>query len=1081
MANTSGSGLQSRISTEESARASADSALATRATTLEAQMANTSGSGLQSRISTEETTRASADSTLASRSTVLESIAASGSPGANLVFNSALTSLDGYEVTSSGTGPFLRGLNLSNPTWGNSTNPTGYLNVNRTGVGSETVMDERSPRFRLRPNQRYGFAARLAPHRATASVRLEFLDTSGAFLSNTSLITGGTEGGAGSGNPANFTTLGAFAIAPANTAFGRVVVRLAGNGQDDPYVFWQAMDCFQASEGQTALRPHQDGPPLDRTADLLTATARIATEETTRASADSALAGRATTLEAQMANTAGSGLQSRISTEESVRASADSTLAFRSTTLESSFRFPVPEALNKNPTFATWSGTSGTLPEDWLSWVNGEINTKATGDLSPNAYRQSNPAGAVNYGIYHLLNGRMTQGNYVLEADVTLNSGVFNGAALYCQWGVSSITVDERIEFTTALDVSGSAPGAGVVGRRYRFSKMIYVSNTAELFGLYIMTNGAGFATSGNAKDLTWHKALVRPATQGEIDAKVAKDTTIPTTIARIATEETTRASADSALASRATTLESQIANTAASGLQSRIATEESTRASADSTQASQITTLTAQANGNPNLFPYPTPITNRTPTQLGWTGTPISTIFAAFVGGLVYYKARGSGGSAVNEAYIYNLPEEFYFQTGSSYTFSCYGYGGSGAVGDRVYAYLEFRSADNLTTLHTSAGVTLNSISTRQSVTGTFPGAGTAGRLRVVFLREWPASGAYQDVVFNMIKVEAGTVATVFTNSAQVQTFASTSIDAYGRAYAISGTQTEVNGRKGGFVMDNNGAVTNFQITADDFRIYQSVGGPNIVPFRVVGGQTQIDDALIRNLNVIPDGGGPSHRVQLRPNSVSGADGASFTFSTTYGGIPLVRSVITSPPALAAGETYEVVPVSLSASGFTIRAKKFTPGTPTAQSSGAGSNVGGTPAWQVHKPTSADADGGLYTFTYTARLTRVSNEFTGSNWYAEFEGYYDVYYNAGSGWVFAYTDTYYFAGFYSSSPSTVDVSASTTASLPAIGQHGGTEFGLHPTLGSITAFAGVSYTTTSQSSVVALPGNFTFDIYPPT
>ena len=499
--------------------------------------------------------------------------------------------------------------------------------------------------------------------------------------------------------------------------------------------------------------------------------ARLTTEEGARATADTALAARATTLEATV-NDGTTGLVAtlaRLVTEEGTRATADTALATRSTTLESSFRFSVPEALNKNPTFATWTGASGTLPEDWISWVNGEINTKATGDLSLNAYRQSNPAGAVNYGIYHVLDGRMTQGNYVLEADVTLNSGALNGAALYCQWGVSSITVDDSIVFSTALDVSGSAPGAGVAGRRYRFSKMINVSNTAELFRLFIMTNADGYATSGNAKDLTWHKALVRAATQGEIDAKVAKDTTIPTTIARIATEETTRASADSALAARSTTLESQIANTAASGLQSRIATEESTRASADSTQASQITALTAQANGNPNLFPYPTPITNRTPTQLGWTGTPISSIFAAFVGGLVYYKARGSGGSAVNEAYVYDLPEEFYFQTSSSYTFSCYGYAGTGAVNDRVYAYLEFRSADNSTLLHTSTSVTLNSISARQSVTGTFPGTSTAGRLRVVFLREWPSSGAYQDVVFNMIKVEAGTVATAFTNSAQV------------------------------------------------------------------------------------------------------------------------------------------------------------------------------------------------------------------------------------------------------------------------------------------------------------------------
>lgn len=237
----------------------------------------------------------------------------------------------------------------------------------------------------------------------------------------------------------------------------------------------------------------------------------------------------------------------------------------------------------------------------------------------------------------------------------------------------------------------------------------------------------------------------------------------------RIATEESARASGDTALATRATTLEAQMANTSGSGLQSRISTEESARASADAAQASQITTLTAQANGNPNLFPYPTPIANRTPSQLGWIGTPITSTFSSGVGGLVYYKARPSGGSAVNEAYQFDLPETMTFSTGQQFTFSCYGYAGSATVGDRVYAFLDFRSADNMTSLYISPTMTLNSGGTRTSVTGTFPGSFTTGRLRVIFIREWPSSGSYQDVVFNMLKVECGPTMTAFTNSAQV------------------------------------------------------------------------------------------------------------------------------------------------------------------------------------------------------------------------------------------------------------------------------------------------------------------------
>ena len=542
------------------------------------------------------------------------------------------------------------------------------------------------------------------------------------------------------------------------------------------------------------------------------AAASASAAATSAALADSltgALAIRTTTLEAQMANTSDSGLRARISTEEVARANADTALASRNTTLEAVVRFPTPGAVNKNSSFTTWSGASGTIPEDWLNWAGtGTINTKVVGDTSPFAYRQAKTAGiSANWGIYQNLPNILTQGWYVIEADIRLNSGVLTGAGVYIQYGVSGITSSTSVGFWSEPDVNGTIHGAGTAGQRYRFAKLVQLVNTANFAELYAMTSWDGFGeiASSNLKDITWHKCSIRPASDSEIELRVARggaasvgaristeestrasadaalatrSTTLEAQMAntsasglqsRISTEETARASADSALATRATTLEAQMANTATSGLQSRIATEESTRASADATQASQITTLTAQANGNPNLFPYPTPIANRTPSQLGWIGTPITSTFSSGVGGLVYYKARPSGGSAVNEAYQFDLPETMSFSTGQQFTFSCYGYAGAATVGDRVYAFLEFRSADNLTSLYLSPSMTLNSGGTRTSVTGIFPGSSTNGRLRVVFIREWPSSGSYQDVAFNMIKVECGPTMTAFTNSAQV------------------------------------------------------------------------------------------------------------------------------------------------------------------------------------------------------------------------------------------------------------------------------------------------------------------------
>lgn len=467
---------------------------------------------------------------------------------------------------------------------------------------------------------------------------------------------------------------------------------------------------------------------------------RISTEESARASADTALASRATTLEAQVANTAGSGLQSRISTEESARASADSALATRATNLEATVN----------------DGTTGVTAT--AARLTTEESTRASAD-SALATRATNLESTVNNG---------TTGVAATAARLTTEEG-------------TRATADTALAGrATTLEATVNNATTGVAATAARLTTEEGARATADTALAARATTLEATVNDGTTGLVATRARLVtEEGTRATADTALAtRSTTLEAQMAntsasglqsRISTEESARASADSTLASRSTTLESQMANTSASGLQSRIATEESTRASADSTQASQITTLTAQTNGNPNLFPYPTPIANRTPSQLGWTGTAITSTFSSGVGGLIYYRARGSGGSAVNEAYQFDLPESMTFSTGQQFTFSCYGYGGASVIGDRLYAYLDFRSADNSTSLYTSPTMTLNSGGTRQSVTGTFPGSFTTGRLRVIFLREWPSSGAYQDVVFNMIKVECGPTATAFTNSAQV------------------------------------------------------------------------------------------------------------------------------------------------------------------------------------------------------------------------------------------------------------------------------------------------------------------------
>ena len=104
------------------------------------------------------------------------------------------------------------------------------------------------------------------------------------------------------------------------------------------------------------------------------------------------------------------------------------------------------------------------------------------------------------------------------------------------------------------------------------------------------MANWSGFGAL-TAKTITFDKVSIRPATASEIAAQRA-DTNASQALANITSEATTRANADSALATRSTTLESQMALGTDSNLYARIRSEETTRANADSSLSTRTSTL---------------------------------------------------------------------------------------------------------------------------------------------------------------------------------------------------------------------------------------------------------------------------------------------------------------------------------------------------------------------------------------------------------------------------------------------------------------------------------------------------------
>ena len=787
---------RARLITEESTRATADTALASRATALEATV-NDGTTGLvatRARLITEESTRATADTALASRATALEATVNDGTTGlvatrARLITeestrasaDSALASrATTLEARSYVKGNLVRG---SRPYFDSNDQNSLFSRFNwdfrgSWGVGSSVYVDGPYLSHSLTAQTNFSwFALRTNPVPVVSGVPMSaqaLLGKFGTWVNGTIGITiywfsdaAGTTLVPGTPNSSiqnwenGLTVQGQTAagetrwcrvenqIAPAGAVSARLGIYLAsvtGNGVYTEAGAWM----LKLEYGSTSTSWTDDAMVID-------VDARIRVEETTRATADTALAARATTLEATV-NDGTTGLvatRARLITEESTRASADSALASRATTLEA--KTVADQQADFLPNGGFLRGTSG--------WT-------ASGGLAVQPQTPEGVSGRNGVGL-----------------ELTSASGVqyYETQFSWPTWR----SVDLAWTGITTLWNGGSPAGASIrvyIQGRVGAGSWTTIANTAAFTDIISLstpktlraTGAAGWDTLRLLFEInppTSGTALIFVLTQrvsnwtGEFPSLDMGPRALIGTEARIATEETVRATADTALAARATTLEATV-NDGTTGLvatRARLITEESTRASADSALASSISTVSAKTDGRPNLFPVPTPSPNQTPAQLGWQGTALTTTNAPWVGGLVYYHVRPSGGSASTEFWFYDIPDLAVITNLDQYTLSAYGYGGLGTSGDRLQMYLEIRDSTNTSVIHVSPLVTLTSDDVRFSTTTTFSGAPTNCRIRVVFRRDYAASGSYQDTVFNMIKVENGLTATAFTNSAQV------------------------------------------------------------------------------------------------------------------------------------------------------------------------------------------------------------------------------------------------------------------------------------------------------------------------
>ena len=205
-----------------------------------------------------------------------------------------------------------------------------------------------------------------------------------------------------------------------------------------------------------------------------------------------------------------------IASGSAATASAASASALASATLAASIG---QRSLVTNPTFAVWPEPVGETPTGWSEYGSAGVLSRVTGFApQPYAHRHVSTPGAVCGSSTQGDIGQFPKGKYVLEWELTLNSGTLARTGLLLQWyNSASAYLQGTYILASHYDVNGVLVGAGIPGRTYRYTRLIDVSDDgASLYNLYIMTDGY-FLPSTDVVDVTHRLASVRPATEEEI------------------------------------------------------------------------------------------------------------------------------------------------------------------------------------------------------------------------------------------------------------------------------------------------------------------------------------------------------------------------------------------------------------------------------------------------------------------------------------------------------------------------------------------------------------------------------------
>lgn len=266
--------------------------------------------------------------------------------------------------------------------------------------------------------------------------------------------------------------------------------------------------------------------------------------------------------------------RAEISRVETAAVSRDQALAGRIAVTEAS-SVVGGEALNANASFAVWP-ESDPYPSRWNGWGDvGPVNRLANSLGGGGFMVEHSPAG-INSGLL-VPNVFLTRGWYVMEADVWLTSGSWNGAGMTLH---GEYSLDFMAEKDVAEDIGDTSSG----GVR-RFRKLFQIPAGGEGYkNVHLMSNWDSFGRGYTAKTVRWLRCGVRPATDAEIASRKVEAANV---IARVTAAETALADGRFATAQRAANIEAAVG--AVGGRVSAVETVTSNGTFATAARAEQI------------------------------------------------------------------------------------------------------------------------------------------------------------------------------------------------------------------------------------------------------------------------------------------------------------------------------------------------------------------------------------------------------------------------------------------------------------------------------------------------------------